>query len=93
MKAIFWPFIGKGAKGKPRNVKFGMEHPWAQLLKFRKIQFEGPYEDHVLAIKGPCLGHFWEKGAKGYTQQCEIWQRTSLSKLIMIDEELILRTM
>ena len=25
-----------------RTLKFGMEHPWAHWLRFRKIQFEGP---------------------------------------------------
>ena len=41
-----------------RTLKFGMEHPWAYWLKFRKNQFDGPCEDHVLAIKGPYFGHF-----------------------------------
>ena len=34
-----------------RTLKFGMEHPWAHWLRFRKNQFEGPCKDHVLAIK------------------------------------------
>ena len=46
----------------PRIVKFGMEHPWAHRLRFRENQFEGQCEDHVLAIKGPCFGHFYERG-------------------------------
>ena len=41
-----------------RTLKFGMEHPWAHWLRFRKNQFEGPCGDHVLAIKGPYFGHF-----------------------------------
>jgi len=36
---------------------------------------------------------FLGKGATGYTQQCEIWLGTSLSKLIEIEKEPILRTM
>ena len=120
-----------------------MEHTWAHWLRFRKNQFEGPCEDHVLAIKGhilaisgkrglwdtPCIVKFgmepswahwiliqeepilrtmWEPylyheraifwpflgmGARGYTQQCEIWHGTSLGRLINIHEEPILRTM
>ena len=38
-----------------RTLEFGMEHPWANLLWFRKNQFEGPCEEHVFAIKGPYL--------------------------------------
>ena len=41
-----------------RTLKFGMEHLWAHWLRFRENQFEGPCEDHVLAIKGPYFGHF-----------------------------------
>ena len=39
-----------------------MGHPGAHWLWFRKNQFEGPYEDHFLAIKGPYFGHCYEKG-------------------------------
>ena len=57
---MFWPWKGhilaisrkRGLWDTPRNMKFGMEHPWAHWLWFRKNQFEGPCEDHVLAIKG-----------------------------------------
>ena len=48
----------------------------------------------------PSFGHkralFWQylgKGATEYTQQCEIWHGTSLSKLIKIPPEPIQRTM
>ena len=41
-----------------RTLKFGIEHPWAHWLWFRKNHLEGSYEDHVLAIKGPYFGHF-----------------------------------
>ena len=76
-----------------RTLKFGMEHPWAHWLWFRKNQFEGPCEDHVLAIKGPYFGHFYEKGTMGYTQNCKIWHEASLGTYIMIKEEPIRRTM
>ena len=76
-----------------RTLKFGMEHPWAHWLRFRKNQFEGPCGDHVLAIKGPYFGPFWENGTMGYTQKCEIWHRTSHGTLIKIQEEPIWRTM
>ena len=64
-----------------------MEHPWAQLLRFSEIQFEGPCEDHVLAIKGPYFGHFLEKRTKGFAQNFEIWHGTSLDTLVKIQEE------
>ena len=38
-----------------------MEHPWPHWLRFRKNQLEGPCEDHILAIKEPCFGHFWKR--------------------------------
>ena len=76
-----------------RTLKFGIEHPWAHWSKFRKNQFEGPCEDPVLAIKGPYFGHFLDKRTMGYTLNCEILHGASLGTLIMIQEELILRTM
>ena len=36
-----------GLQDTPCNVKFGMKHPWAKLLSFRKNQFDGPFEDYV----------------------------------------------
>ena len=54
---------------------------------------EGPFEDHVLAMKGPNFGHFQEKWTMGYTQNCEIWHGPSLETLTMIQEEPILRSM
>ena len=71
----------------PRVVKFGMEHLWAHRLRFRKNHFKGPCEDHVLAIKGPYLGHIYEKRTMGYTQNFEIWHGASLGMYIMIQEE------
>ena len=56
-------------------------------------QFEGPCESYVWTIKGPYFGHFWEKGAKEYTQQCKIWHGTSLCTLIKIQQEPIWKTM
>ena len=66
VRTIFWPKKGhmlaksriRGLLDTARIVKFGMEHPWAHRLLFRKNQFKGPSEDHALAIKGPYLGHF-----------------------------------
>ena len=66
VKTIFWPWKGhilaisrkRGWWDTTRIVKFCMEHPWAQWLWLRKKQFEGPCEDHVLAVKGPYFGHF-----------------------------------
>ena len=60
-RPIFWPFLGKlkiSVNIDARNLKFGMEHPWANWLGFMKNQFEGPCEDHYVAIKGPYFGHF-----------------------------------
>ena len=41
-----------------KTLKFGTKHPWTQLLRLRKNQLEGPYEDHVLAKMGPGFVHF-----------------------------------
>ena len=53
--AIKGPYLGhiweRELKDTPSNVKYGMEHPWAHLLRFRKNKFEGPGEDHVLAME------------------------------------------
>ena len=70
-----------------------MEHPGAHWLWSRKNQFEGPCEDHVLAIKGPYFGHFREKGLMVYTQNCDIWHGASWGTLIMNQEEPIWRTL
>ena len=77
----------RGLWDTPIIVKFGMEHPGAHCLRFRKSQFEGPCEDHVFAIKGPYFGCFLEKGTMGYTKICEIWHGASVGILIMIQEE------
>ena len=52
-----------------------------------------------MTMGGPCFGHkramFWpflEKGATGYTQQCEIWHGTTLGIVIKIQKEPILKT-
>ena len=76
-----------------RTLKFGMEYPWAYWLLFKKNQFVGPCEDHVLVIKGPYFGHFFGKWTMGYTQNYEIWHGASLGTLIKIQEEPIWRTM
>ena len=44
-----------------RTLKFGMEHPWAHWLRFRKIQFEEPCFVHKRAMFWPFLG----QGATG----------------------------
>ena len=43
----------RGLLDTPKIVKFGMDPPWACWLLFRKNQ--GPYEDHLVAIKGHIL--------------------------------------
>ena len=48
-------------------MKFGMEQPWAQQLRFRTIQFEGQCWDYVFVIKGP-YSLLFGKWARGYTQ-------------------------
>ena len=68
LRTMWWPCIGhkgpylghfweRGLQDRPINMKFDMEHPWAQSLRFKKNQFEGPIEDHVLALKVPCFGY------------------------------------
>ena len=66
VRTMFWPSKGpflaifrkRGLWDTSRISNFGMDHPWAYWLWFKKNQFEGPCEDHVLAIKGPYFGHF-----------------------------------
>ena len=58
----FGHFQERGLQEKATYVNLDMEHPWAQWLRFRKDQLEGPCGDHVLAIKGPCFVHFYERG-------------------------------
>ena len=65
------------------SLKFGMEHPLVHQLRFRKSQFEGPCEDHVLAINWLFLG----KGDYGIQQKCEIWYGEYWGTLIMIQEK------
>ena len=70
VRTMFWPYKGhilaisrkSGLMDTPRNMKFGMDHPWEHWLLFRKKKFEGPYEDHVLAMKGPHFCHFYKRG-------------------------------
>ena len=69
-----------------KTLKFGIEHPWAHWLRLRKIQFEGPCEDPVLAIEGPCFA-ISRKAATGYTQQCKIFHGTSLGTIIKFKED------
>ena len=68
-RAIWGPYFGHeghilaiskkgGLWDTTRIVKFGMEHSLALWFWFKENQFEGPCEDHVLAIKGPYFGHF-----------------------------------
>ena len=86
----FVQFWERGLQDKPSNVNFGMKHPWAQWLRFRKNQLEGPCEHCVLAIKGPCLA-ISGRGATQFRQQSEIWHGASLGTLIKIQEEQIWR--
>ena len=41
-----------------RTMKFGMKHPWAQSLIFRKNNLGETCWDHVGAIKGPRFYQF-----------------------------------
>ena len=52
-----------------------------------KNQLEGPCLDHVLDIKGPYFGHFYEMGTMGNNQNWEIGHGASLGTLIMIQEK------
>ena len=52
----FGHFSKRRTQGKPKNVKFGIEHRWVQKLRLRKSQFKGLHENHVSAIKGPYFG-------------------------------------
>ena len=100
VKTFFWPWNGhilaifrkRGWWDTPRSVKFGMEHPCAHWLWFRKTNSK----DHVRIMfwteKGPYFGHFPEKRTMGCTQSCEILHGPSLGILIIIQEEPILRT-
>ena len=85
----FGHFWERGLQDKPTKAKFGMEHHWAQWLRFRKNQLEGPCFSNKRAVFWPFLG----KGATGYTQQCQILHGTSLGTLIKIQEEPMIRTM
>ena len=80
--------LRSGPSGKqyktPRFVKFGMEHPLAHWLWFRKKTI-------WRTMWGPCLGHkratlwpFLGEGATGFSQQSEIWHGASLGTLIRI---------
>ena len=69
-RAMFWPYVGKGARSYTQKCEIWHRTSRAQWSKFRKIQFEGPYEDPVLAIKGPCLA-ISRKG--GYRIHPALW--------------------
>ena len=86
-------FLRKGDYGIHQNCEIWHGASLDTLIIIQEKQFEGPGEDHVLAIKVPYFGHFLEKGTMGYTQICELLHGASLGTLIMIQEELILRTM
>ena len=92
-----WPskWVGKlkiSVNIDARTLKFGMEHPLAHWLRFRKNQFEGSCEDHVFCNERAILWPFLEKGSIGYTQQFLIGIWTTLGTLIKIQEEAIGRT-
>ena len=91
-RAMFWAFQARGLQDKPSNVKFGMDHPWAHWLRFRKNQFEGPCVNPALAIKGHILA-ISRKGSYMKKAAMWIWHGTSIGTLIKIQEEPILRTM
>ena len=89
---MIWTFRAKGLKDTLSSVKFGMKHPWADRLRLRKNQLEGLCEGLVWAINWPLFGHFWQRGATGYTQQYEIWHGESLATLIKTQEQPIRKT-
>ena len=76
---------------------------WTKKPVFARIAKKSPIRYKLAktlrtcqCAQGPGLGHkramfrpFLEKGATGYTKQCEIWHGTSLGTLIKIQEELI----
>ena len=91
--AIFWPFLGKGARDyiQQWEIWYGVS-----LCTSFEIQEEPKWRtmwglcfDHKRAMFWPFLG----KGDTGYTQHCEIWHGSTLGTLIMIQEEPIWRTM
>ena len=55
-RAIFWPFIGKGDNGiHPELWNLAWSIPGYIVYDSGGKKFEGPHEDHVLAIKGHIL--------------------------------------
>ena len=87
----FGHLLKRRTQGKPKNVKFGIGHPWANWFRLMKNKFLGQCEDHLFAMKGPFLPHL-RKDVQGYSQQFGIWPGTSLSILIKIQKEPMLRT-
>ena len=48
--------------GFTKNFEIWHGASLGRLIRIQEKQFEGPCEDHVLAIKGQSFGHFYEKG-------------------------------
>ena len=46
----------RGLQDTSSNIKFAMQQPWAQKLRFRKFQFKGPCFCHIRAIFWPFPG-------------------------------------
>ena len=44
--------------GYTKNCEIWYGASLGTLIKIQEKQFEGPCEDHVLAMKGPYFGHF-----------------------------------
>ena len=42
-----------------RTLKFYIEYPWTESVRFRTNQLGGPCGAHVSAIKGPGFGYFY----------------------------------
>ena len=60
IQAILWPFLGKDDHGiHPELWHLAWSIPTlGTLIIIQEKTIEGPCEDHVLAIYGPCFGHF-----------------------------------
>ena len=88
-RVIFWQFLAKGDYGiHPDLWNLALIIPGHIDYNLQKNK----WKDHVLAIKGPYFADFQEKGTMGYTKYSEIWHRSSLGTLIMIQEVPIWRT-
>ena len=52
---MFWPFLRKGTTAYTQQCEIWGVTSLGTMIRFRKNKFKGPFEDHVLAIKGHVL--------------------------------------